>query len=175
MIRSTLLRARWLIYGLLIAASVGTLWAQEAAQFNRGIAVTQGNLVISRGYLLTGATLVREFRTPTTVTSNSATTYTAAQILAGDIIRSGSNATDVLPTAADLAAAIPGVAAGHSFWVMFDMTAAAGMAMTLNGASTGVTYSGGCSTAVSTSDAMPVLITFTSTTAYRATCVNGNT
>lgn len=168
-------RLRW-VFGLgLLAVTIVTLWAQEPQQFNRGISVTQGNIVDSRGYILSGQNVLRDFRTNTTI-NGSSTTYTAAQVLSGYITRGAvvANATDVMPTAALLAAAIPNVAAGHSFWVMLD-TVSPGATVTLNGASTGVTYSDGCATAVSTSDATLLLINFTSTTAYRVVCMNVNT
>lgn len=168
-------RLRWVLAGLVLAVTVVTLWAQEPQQFNRGINVTQGNIVSSRGYIYSGGNVVRDFRTNTSI-SGASQTYTAAQVLSGYITRTVvvSNSTDVLPTAASLAAAIPNVAAGHSFWLMVDNTSP-GATITVNGASTGVTYSDGCATAVSTSDAMLILINFTSATAYRAVCVNVNT
>lgn len=176
MIRQGFLRARWLALGAVIAVTVATLYAQEAQMSNRGITAVRGNITTAAGYVYSGGGMVRDFRTVTTESTQAAVTYTAAQVLTGLISRApGQNVTDVLPTAANLAAAIPGVAAGHSFWLMVDLGTAPGGTVTLNGASTGVTYAGGCATAVSTLDAMPVLITFTSTTAYRATCVNVNT
>lgn len=173
-VRAFLLRARWLLLGLFLASTVITLWAQEPQQFNRGINVVQGNVTTSRGYVLSSSPL-RDVRTNTSITGGSAT-YTAAQILAGYITRSAvnANATDIFPTAANLALAIPGVAAGHSFWLMID-TSAPNATITLNGASTGVTYADGCGTAIGTNDAALVLINFTSATAYRVVCVNVNT
>ncbi len=169
-------RTRWVGIGLLLAITVVTLWAQEPRQENRGILITQGNLIVSRGYIFDGGNIMRDFRTNTSVTGVSQT-YTAAQVLSGYITRSAasaSNSTDVLPTAALLAAAIPNVAAGQSFWLMLD-TSQPGATITVNGTSTGVTYSDGCGTAISTNDAMLILINFTSATAYRAVCVNVNT
>lgn len=169
-------RIRWLVASLVLAVTVVTLWAQEPQQFNRGISVTQGNIVNSRGYIYSGANVIRDFRTNTTISTEAAVTYTAAQVLTGLITRNAdvTARTDVLPTAANLAAAIPNVAAGHSFWLMIDRGTAAGAAITVNGASTGVTYGGGCATALATADALLVLINFTSTTAYRAVCLKGD-
>lgn len=172
--KTLFLKARWLSAGVLVGLTMITLWAQEPQQFNRGINVVQGNVVTSRGYVLSSSP-VRDIRTNTSI-SGVSQTYTAAQVLTGYLTRTVliSNSTDVMPTAANLAAAIPGVQVGHSFWLMVDTTAP-GATLTLNGASTGVTYSDGCATAISTSDAMLVLINFTSATAYRAVCVNVNT
>lgn len=143
---------------------------------NRGITAVRGNITAAAGYVYSGGGPVRDFRSVTAESTSGAATYTAAQVLSGLITRTpNGNVTDVLPTAANLALAIPGVAAGQSFWLMVDMGASPGGTVTLNGASTGVTYAGGCATAISTLDAMPVLITFTSAAAYRATCVNVNT
>lgn len=178
MIRQGFLRARWLALGAVIAVTVATLYAQEAQMSNRGFTAVRGNITSATGYVYSGAGPVRDFRTISAESTATAATYTAAQVLSGYITRTpgvGGNVTDVMPAAATLALAIPGVAAGHSFWLMVDMGASPGGTVTLNGASTGVTYSAGCATAVGTSDEMPVLITFTSATAYRATCVNVNT
>lgn len=168
-------RLRWVCAGLVLALTIVTLWAQEPQMFNRGINVTQGNIIDSRGYILSGQNVLRDFRSNQSVTG-SGVTYSAAQVLSGYITRSAvsSASTDVMPTAALLAAAIPNVQAGHSFFVMLD-TASPGNTITLNGASTGVTYADGCATAISTSDAMLLMINFTSTTAYRVVCLNVNT
>lgn len=164
------------LFGALLLTTVVTLWAQEAQMINRPVNVTVGNLSISRGTVIAGGGVVRDFRAVTAVTTEAAVTYTAAQVLTGLIVRSAdiTARTDVLPTAADLVAGMPGVQAGSSFWLMFDRGAAAGATITLNGASTGVTYGGGCATALATADGMVVLITITSSTAYRATCVKGD-
>lgn len=168
--KTLFLKVRWLSMGAVVGLTLVTLWAQEAQQFNRGINVIQGNITTSRGYMLS-ASPVRDVRTNTVITGTSQT-YTAAQVLAGYITRNSSvgASTDVLPTAANLAAAIPGVVTGHSFFLVIDPQA--GNTITLNGASTGVTYAGGCATAMNTSQVMLVLINFTSTTAYRAACMN---
>ena len=47
-------RLRWIGAGLVLAVTIVTLWAHEPQQFNRGINVTQGNIVGSRGYILSG-------------------------------------------------------------------------------------------------------------------------
>ncbi len=178
---------RWAALGLLLAITTVTLWAQEAAQFNRGVNVVQGNLVVSRGYSYSGGSPMRDFRTNTAVTRNNVsggtstagTTYTAAEMLSGLIQRTvtdgAASGTDILPTAANLIAAIPGASTGMTFTTIIDMTATPSFAATINGASTGVTYSGGCGTAISTSDVMLILINITSTTTYRAVCMNVNT
>lgn len=66
--------------------------------------------------------------TPATVTTAGAVTYTAGQLLNGIILRdpNGSGRTDVLPTAALLVAAIPGVTVGTTFdfWIRNDADAA---------------------------------------------------
>src|SRR5262245_45378969 len=63
------------------------------------------------------SSLVFQTRVPASITTAGAVTYTAAQVLGGMIARdpSGADRTDVLPTAAQLAALIPGVAVGTSF------------------------------------------------------------
>lgn len=163
------------ILGAVILGTMVALVAQEPQAFLRGINVLQGNIVTSAGYVFSGSTLSRDYRTNTT-NDGGATTYTAAQILTGLITRrplTAGNVTDVLPTATTLAAAIPGVATGHSFSFVMDMGASPGGSVTLNGASTNVTYSGGCSTALTTDGTMQVYIVFTSATAYRAVCVQG--
>lgn len=175
--RMFLLKARWLLLGFFLSATMVSLWAQEPQQFNRGISVIQGNVTTSRGYVLSASPL-RDIRTNTTEATAGAATYTAAELIAGLIQRTpgvGGNVTDVLPTAANLALAIPGVQVGHSFTVWVDMGATPGGSVTINGASTGVTYSGGCGTAIGTGDVTLILINFTSATAYRAVCLNVNT
>lgn len=165
-------RCRWLLGGVIIAATIVTLWAQEAQQINRPLAVTQGNITISRGVVVSGGGITRDYRTLSTISTDGAATYTTAQVLSGTITRTQTAPTartDVLPTAADLAAAIPGVLAGGTLDLVIEM-GTYGMT-TLNGASTGVTYSTGCGVALDTNDGMFVQIMFTSTTAYRATCL----
>ena len=171
-------RLRWACAGLVLAVTIVTLWAQEPQMSNRGINITQGNLITSRGYVYSGASPVRDFRTATADNTAAAATYTAAEVLAGLILRSpagGANVTDVMPTAANLIAAMPGAITGMSFVTYLDAGATPEAAITLNGASTGVTYANGCSTAIGTADVMPLLITITGTATYRVTCINGNT
>ena len=164
---------RSIAIGVLLAGAVAALYAQEAQQINRPLAVTQGNVSISRGVVVSGGGITRDYRTSSAVSTNGAATYTAAQVLSGLITRTNTGGftavTDVLPTAASLATAIPGVLAGGSIWLAVEMSTNGGV--TLNGASTGVTYSSGCGVALDTNDGYAVLITFTSATAYRAVCL----
>ena len=167
-------RAKWLLLGVLVA-TVASLWAQEAQIQSRSLSIINGNLTVSTGYIYSGAQVLRDYRTNTSLTDDANTTYTAAQVETGLITRGGTLSTprtDSLPTAADLAAAMPGAIAGTSFWLVIDMDDPADT-VTLNGASTGVTYGGGCAATLDTGDGMVVLITFTSTTAYRAVCLPG--
>ena len=173
----TILRQKsvWTIAMLVtVAAMVVTLWAQEPQQINRPLAVTQGNVTISRGTVVAGGGIVRDYRTASAISADSAQTYTAANVITGWIQRSGitTNRIDTLPTAANLAAALPGVLAGGSleFILQNSSTAATGGTLILNGASTGVTYSESCSAKLDTSGVMRVRIVFTSTTAYTALC-----
>ncbi len=171
-------RLRWMCAGLVLAITMVTLWAQEPQMSNRGINITQGNLITSRGYVYSGGSPVRDFRTATADNTAAAATYTAAEVLSGLILRSpagGANVTDVMPTAANLIAAMPGAVTGMSFTTFVDAGATPNAAITLNGASTGVTYGSGCGTAFGTSDVQLLLITVTSTTTYRVTCMNVNT
>ena len=169
---------RWIIGGVLIGLFVVTLWAQEPQNFGRGINVLQGNVIVSTGYIYSGARLLRDFRTATAESTTAAATYTTAAVLSGYILRTtgvGGNVTDVLPTAANLITAMPGAVAGMSFFTIVDMGATPGGSVTLNGASTGVTYGSGCGTAIGTGDVMLLLVNITSATAYRVACLNGNT
>ena len=172
--KAMLLRMKWWALGLLTAASVVTVFAQEPQVFNRGITVIQGNITAAgTGYVFSCGSVVRDFRTLQSITGASAT-YTAAQILAGSIARttSGGNVTDVLPAAATLTAAIPGAIVGESFELWIDPGTSPGGTITLNGASAGVTYAGDCGTS-SSEKVIHVLINITAvaTPAYRATCM----
>ncbi len=186
MIKTLRLGAAWTL-ALVVAITSLTLYAQEARIEPRGINVIAGNVLVSRGYVYSGGSLARDFRTNTAVTRNNVAggastagaTYTAAELLSGLITRTvtdgAASGTDALPTAANLIAAIPGVnVVGMSFTTIVDMTATPSFAATINGTSSGVTYSGGCATAISTSDVMLILINITSATAYRAVCLNVN-
>lgn len=164
--------------GLTLVAVIA-LYAQEAQQINRPLAVTQGNVSISRGVAISGGGVARSYRPVTSVTDPAAHTYTTAELLSGYILRTagttgGTSRTDVLPTAADLIAALPGILTGGSFTVVIDMTSTPYFAMTLNGASTGVTYGGSCATAIDTNDVTQLLIDITSSTTYRVSCLNAN-
>ena len=171
-------RTKMVVVGLAMLGSIVALYAQEAQQINRPLAVTQGNVSISRGAVVSGGAVNRDYRPVTTVTDVDAHTYTTAELLSGYILRVGTiasnNFTDVLPTAANLIAAIPGVLTGSSFTVWIDMGTTPYAAMTLNGASTGVTYGGSCATAVDTNDVTQLLINITSSTTYRVSCLNAN-
>lgn len=177
----TLMRRYWtrgraaLAAGLVLCAAA-MLFAQEPQIFSRGINVIQGNVTVSRGSVFSGAGVIRDYRTASTVTGGAAT-YTAAQVLTGIIARGsvGADVTDAMPTAANLAAAIPGVIPGLSFTTLVDMGATPSGTTTLNGASTGVTYANGCATAIGTGDEMLLLINFTSASAYTVYCLNVNT
>jgi len=171
----TFIRARWVAVGLLLG-SVVALFAQEPQVSQRGFIAVRGNVVASTGYTLSGGSPARDFRTNTSYTTDANVTLTAAQVLTGLVTFGGAQTaarTVTLPTASDLATAIPGIATGHSFWFVLD-TNNPNATVTMNGASTGVTYSDGCSTALTTSGGYPVLIVFTSTSAYRAVCLHGD-
>ena len=164
------------VLGASLMATMATLWAQEAAVWERGLTMIRGNLYASAGYVYSGGGLVRDYRTNTSISTAGAATYTAAQVLSGLITRTvgvGGNVTDVLPTATVLAAGMAGEVTGTSFSFLLDMGATPNAAVTLNGASTGVTYSDGCTVALTTNGTMHVLIVWTSATAYRAVCNQG--
>jgi len=79
--------------------------------------------------------------TATTLSGNSAQTYTAAQVLGGYIVRSqANNQTDVTPTAAQILTAAPSISIGSSFDLVINSTGAG--TVTLSGGS-GVTIVGG--------------------------------
>lgn len=173
-----LTRLRWIFGSVLLSLAVVTLWAQEPQNFTRGINVLQGNFIVSQGFIYSGARVLRDFRTATAESTGAAATYATASVLSGFILRTpgvGGNVTDVMPTAANLIAAMPGAVAGMSFFTIVDMGASPGGTVTLNGASTGVTYGSGCGTAISTGDVSLLLINITSATAYRVACMNVNT
>lgn len=91
---------------------------------------------------LLGGTYSTTF-TPVTITTAGAVTYTAAQFLAGLILRdpNGADRTDVSPTAAQLIAAMPGATIGQSFQFDLVNTADASETITMSGG-TGVTIAG---------------------------------
>jgi len=169
-------RSRVWVPALLAFVLIATLHAQEAQMINRAVNITQGNLTVSRGYTYSGGALMRDYRPVNTVTDTAAHTFTATEILTGYILRTGltANRTDVLPTAANLIAAMPGAITGQTVMTVVDMGATPGAAATINGASTGVTYGTSCATAIDTSDATLLLINITSATTYRMTCLNAN-
>jgi hypothetical protein len=81
--------------------------------------------------------------TPQTVTTAAAVTYTAAQVLAGMILRdpAGAGRADLFPTAAQLVAGLAGAAVGTTFDCIIrnDASGAFTLTMTTN---TGLTLSG---------------------------------
>lgn len=164
------------LFALMAIVMVVSLWAQEPRMENRGITAVQGNIVSARGVVFSGGGLLRDFRTATAEATAGSTVYTTAEVLSGLITRTvtGIVVNDSLPTAASLATAMPGVIAGTSMTTLIDMGTSTGT-MILNTASTGVTYGQGCGTALSSGDTLLVMITYTSTTAYRATCINVGT
>lgn len=89
------------------------------------------------------STLAYVTRILATLSTAGALTYTAAQILGGLILRdpNGAGRSDVFPSAALLAAAIPGVAVGSSFMTLLRNTADAAETITMT-AGAGVTISG---------------------------------
>lgn len=84
-----------------------------------------------------------KFAVPSQITTASAITYTAAQLLCGLILRdpNGAGRADLFPTAASLVAAVPGADADTVFEVTIrnDADAAETITMTTN---TGLTLSG---------------------------------
>ena len=164
------------VIGFTVASVVVGLIAQEAQVINRPLAVTQGHVTISRGVAISGGGVARDYRVNTAKSSATAVTFTAAEVLTGLITRGGmiGAVTDVLPTAANLYAAMPGAQPGTSFWLVIDTSAPTGT-FALNGASSGVTYGEPCAAAVGTNENLTVLIVFTAITspAYRAVCVPG--
>jgi len=82
-------------------------------------------------------------RTPATLSTAGALTYTAAQVLGGLILRdpNGGARADLLPTAAQIIAAMPSPVAGSSFEFEVRNTADAAEAITIT-TNTGLTLSG---------------------------------
>lgn len=89
------------------------------------------------------ATLVYETVTATVNAVAAAVTYTAAELLSGLLLRDTLSAAraDLLPTAANLVAAINGCQVGTSFKVLIRNTSAGAGSITLT-ANTGATISG---------------------------------
>lgn len=89
------------------------------------------------------ATLVYETVTATVNAVAAAVTYTAAELLSGLLLRDtlSSARADLLPTAANLVAAINGCQVGTSFKVLIRNTSAGAGSITLT-ANTGATISG---------------------------------
>jgi hypothetical protein len=105
--------------------------------------------------------------TVSTVTTASAVTYTAAQLLGGLILRdpNGAGRSDILPTGALVAAAIPGVAAGHSFEFTIRNDADAAETITLT-AGTGASVTGGGTMTIAQNNMKTFRVVFTSASAY---------
>lgn len=93
--------------------------------------------------VIVSANRMVELVTVTTQVTASDQTYTAAQLLGGIILRdpAGGARADLLPTAANLVAAIPGCAVGTSFRFTLRNTADASETITVT-TNTGVTLSG---------------------------------
>ena len=97
--------------------------------------------------------LLMDTRVSTTVSTDGNVTYTIAQMLGGIITRDGilANRVDAVDTAANIVAGIPGAVAGMSFEFVVNNNDDAST-ITVNGASTGVTYEG-AATALAAGDA----------------------
>ena len=112
-----------------------------------------------KGRVLAGAVTV------STISTAAAATLTAAQVLGGLILRdpAGGARTDTLPTAALLAAALPGVVAGTAFEFTIRNTADASETITV-AAGTGGTTSG--TMTIAQNNSKRFLVVFTSASAY---------
>ena len=99
------------------------------------------------------AGLLTDKRTDASVSTDSNQVYTAAQVLGGVITRTGQTAgrTDAIDTAANIVAAIPGAYVGQCFFFVVNNNDASDT-VTVNGASTGITYEG-TATALAIGDA----------------------
>jgi hypothetical protein len=98
------------------------------------------------------STLPVPFYTVDTEATAGAVTYTAANLLGGFINRdpNGAGRTDILPTAALLVAAIPGVQVGSGFEFTIRNNADAAETITLNAGTGGTLSAAGQSTTTST-------------------------
>ena len=156
---------------LLLALGVGLLgvilYAQEPARYNRGIELTQGNIRVARGQIIptTGNFLHVEQAGLTGASYDSNQTYSALSVRFGWIVRDTltANRTDALPTAANMIAEFPGAHAGttHLFIVQ---NADSSETLTINGASTGVTYTSSCDTALAATEARMIVLVFRTVT-----------
>ena len=110
------------------------------------------------------AGLLTDKRTDASVSADSNQVYTAAQILGGLITRTGITAgrTDAVDTAANIVAAIPGAYVGQSFFFVVNNNDASDT-VTVNGASTGITYEG-TATALAVGDAWLFMALLTNVT-----------
>ena len=108
--------------------------------------------------------LLMDTRVSTTVSTDGNVTYTIAQMLGGIITRDGilANRVDAVDTAANIVAGIPGAVAGMSFEFVVNNNDDAST-ITVNGASTGVTYEG-AATALAAGDAWKFLVVLTNVT-----------
>lgn len=122
------------------------------------------------GKIVATSALTRFFSVNTNTTASDQT-YTAAQIIAGMILRdpNGGARQDTLPTAADLLAAIPGAIVGTGFEFVLRNTADANETITV-AAGAGGTVSGTATVAQSNSKRFLVVLTNigTGTEAYTA-------
>ena len=93
--------------------------------------------------VLTGGGLVSRLMTVTTEATAAAVTYSAAALAGGLILRNtnGANRADLVPTAANLLAAIPGAQVGQAVEFAIRNTAGAAETITLT-TNTGMTMSG---------------------------------
>lgn len=106
------------------------------------------------------STLLFPTTAPATEATAAAVTFTAAQLLAGLVLRdpNGAGRADLLPTAATLVAAIEGAAIGCSFYVDIRNTADAAETITLT-ANTGATISGTATIAQNNSKRLLIRLT----------------
>jgi hypothetical protein len=112
------------------------------------------------------STLPVPFYTVATEATVGAVTYTVAQLLGGFINRdpNGAGRTDILPTAALLVAAMPGVKIGSGFRFTIRNNADAAETITLNAGTGGTLSAAGQSTTTSTivqNNSREYLIVFT--------------
>lgn len=185
-------RASWWLLGVVAALTIASVAAQEAQRTERGLTVGRGNVDISTGDLVVRATdseaifsggiaalneIVIDGRTNQADSTATGITYTAAQVLSGLVTRSGMTQSivhDAMPTATNLVGALPASARSPNtaLWFVVD-NQDANTILTLDSASTGVTYAGGCATALGTTGAMPVLVNITavSPAAVRVVCL----
>ena len=110
------------------------------------------------------AGLLTDKKTSASVSADSNQVYTAAQVLGGIITRTGQTAgrTDAVDTAENIVTAIPGAYVGQSFFFVVNNNDASDT-VTVNGASTGITYEG-TATALAVGDAWLFMALLTNVT-----------